>query len=139
LEHTGNEDQILQKIALGNVSLDLPTSLIQGSQTLFGAKTTLKFGRATVDLIAASSKGKRTEINITGKAQIQKFELSADNYEANRHYFLNMYHQQHYDTAMSTLPVVNSTTFITRIEVWVTNRTSVTENTRNVLAFADLG
>lgn len=139
LEHTGNEDQILQKIALGNVSLDLPTSLIQGSQTLFGAKTTLKFGRATVDLIAASSKGKRTEINISGKAQIQKFELSADNYEANRHYFLNMYHQQHYDTAMSTLPVVNSTTFITRIEVWVTNRTSVTENTRNVLAFADLG
>lgn len=139
LEHTGNEDQILQKIALGNVALDLPTTLIQGSQTLFGAKTTLKFGRATVDLIAASSKGKRTEINITGKAQIQKFELSADNYEANRHYFLNMYHQQHYDTAMSTLPVVNSTTFITRIEVWVTNRTSVTENTRNVLAFADLG
>jgi len=139
LEHTGNEDQILQKIALGNVSLDLPTTLIQGSQTLFGAKTTLKFGRATVDLIAASSKGKRTEINITGKAQVQKFELSADNYEANRHYFLNMYHQQHYDTAMSTLPVVNSTIFITRIEVWVTNRTSVTENTRNILAFADLG
>ena len=26
------------KIALGNVALDLPTSLIQGSQTLFGAK-----------------------------------------------------------------------------------------------------
>ncbi len=139
LEHTGNEDQILQKIALGNVSLDLPTTLIQGSQTLFGAKTTLKFGRATVDLIAASSKGKRTEINITGKAQVQKFELSADNYEANRHYFLNMYHQQHYDTAMSTLPVVSSTIFITRMEVWVTNRTSVTENTRNILAFADLG
>lgn len=139
LEHTGNEDQILQKIAVGNVSLSLPTSLIQGSQTLFGVKTQLKFGRATVDLIAASSKGKRTEINISGKAQVQKFELTADNYEANKHYFLNLYHQQHYDTAMSTLPVVNSTTFITRIEVWVTNRTSVTENTRNVLAFADLG
>jgi len=102
LEHTGNEDEILQKIALGNVSLDLPTSLIQGSQTLFGAKTQLKFGRATVDLIAASSKGKRTEINVSGKAQTQKFELTADNYEANKHYFLNLYHQQHYDTAMST-------------------------------------
>jgi cell surface protein SprA len=139
LEHTGNEDQILQKIALGNVALDLPTTLIQGSQTLFGAKTQLKFGRATVDLIAASSKGKRTEINVAGKAQVQKFELTADNYEANRHYFLNLYHQQHYDTAMSTLPVVNSTVFITRIEVWVTNRTSNTENTRNIISFADLG
>lgn len=139
LEHTGNEDQILQKIALGNVQLDLPTTLIQGSQTLFGAKTQLKFGRATVDLIAASSRGKRTEINVAGKAQIQKFELSADNYEANRHFFLNLYHQQHYDSAMATLPMVNSTVFITRIEVWVTNRTSSIENTRNIIAFADLG
>lgn len=139
LEHTGNEDEILQKIALGNVSLDLPTTLIQGSQTLFGAKTQLKFGRATIDLIAASSKGKRTEINVTGKAQTQKFELTADNYEANKHYFLNLYHQQHYDTAMSTLPVVNSTVFITRIEVWVTNRSNITENTRNIIAFSDLG
>jgi cell surface protein SprA len=139
LEHTGDEDQILQKIALGMVSLDLPTSLIQGSQTLFGAKTQLKFGRATVDLIAAYSKGKRQEINITGKSQVQKFELSADNYEANRHYFLNLFHQQNYDNAMSTLPFVNATRYITRIEVWITNRTNNTENTRNIIAFADLG
>lgn len=139
IEHTGKEDEIIQKIALGNVALDLPTSLIQGSQTLFGVKTQLKFGRSTFDLIAAASKGKKTEINVSGKAQIQKFEITADNYEANRHYFLNLYHQQHYDTAMSTLPMVNSTMFITRIEVWVTNRTSNTENTRNIVAFSDLG
>lgn len=139
LEYTGNEDQIVQKIELGNVALQLPTSLIQGSQTLFGAKTQLKFGRATVDLIAASSKGKRQEINITGKAQVQKFELSADNYEANRHYFVNLYHHDHYDEAMSTIPIVNSSAYITRMEVWLTNRTNNTENTRNIIAFADLG
>ncbi|MBI1835968.1 MAG: cell surface protein SprA, partial [Flavobacteriia bacterium] len=33
LEYAGNEDQILQKIEVGNVSMPLPTSLIQGSQT----------------------------------------------------------------------------------------------------------
>ena len=107
LERTGQEDDILQKIALGQVSLELPTTLIPSSQTLFGFKTQLKFGRSTVDFIVAQSKGKRTEINVTGKAQVQKFEITADNYEANRHYFLNLYHQQHYDTAMATLPVVN--------------------------------
>jgi cell surface protein SprA len=139
LERTGEEDDILQKIALGQVSLELPTTLIPSSQTLFGFKTQLKFGRSTVDFILAQSKGKRTEINVTGKAQVQKFEITADNYEANRHYFLNLYHQQHYDTAMATLPVVNSTTYITRIEVWVTNRSSITENTRNIVAFSDLG
>lgn len=139
LEYTGNEDQIVQKIELGNVALSLPTSLIQGSQTLFGAKTKLKFGRATVDLIAASAKGKRQEINISGKAQVQKFELGADNYEANRHYFVNLYHHGHYDEAMSTVPIVNSAVYITRMEVWLTNRTNNTENTRNIVAFADLG
>lgn len=139
LEYTGDEDQIMQKIELGNVAMQLPTSLIQGSQTLFGAKTQMKFGRATVDLIAASSKGKRQEINISGKAQIQRFELGADNYEANRHYFVNMYHRDHYDEAMSTVPIVNSSAYITRMEVWLTNRTNNTENTRNIIAFSDLG
>lgn len=139
LEYTGDEDQIIQSIALGNVSLQLPTSLIQGSQTLFGASTKLKFGNTTVDLIAASSKGKKQEINVTGKAQIQNFELTADNYESNRHYFLNLYHHDHYDEAMKTMPIVNSTLNITRIEVWLTNRTNNTENTRNIVAFTDLG
>jgi len=139
LEYTGDEDQIAQKIELGNVALSLPTSLIQGSQTLFGAKTQLKFGKSTWDLIAASSKGKRQEINITGKAQVQRFELGADNYEANRHYFVNLYHHDHYDEAMSTVPIVNSSAYITRMEVWLTNRTNNTENTRNIIAFSDLG
>ncbi len=139
LEHTGDEDQIIQKVALGMVNLDLPTSLIQGSQTLFGVKTQLKFGRSTFDLIMAQSKGKRQEINITGKSQVQKFELTADNYEANRHYFLNMFYHDDYDSAMASLPNVNATRYITRIEVWVTNRSNITENTRNILAFSDLG
>ncbi len=139
LEYTGKEDQIMQKIALGNVSMPLPTTLIQGSQTLFGVQTKLKFGRATVDLIAASSKGKRQDINISGKAQVQPFEFGADSYEANRHYFLNFFHRDHYDHAMSTLPIVTSGINITRIEVWLTNKTNNTDNTRNIVAFSDLG
>ncbi|GAB5417421.1 MAG: cell surface protein SprA [Crocinitomicaceae bacterium] len=139
LEYAGNEDQIMQKIALGNVSFTPPTSLIPGSQTLFGASTQLRFGKTYVDLIAASSRGQRKEITIEGEAQQQQFELTADNYEANRHYFINHYHRDHYDEAMKTVPIANTTINITRIEVWVTNRNASTENTRNILAFADLG
>ena len=112
---------------------------MEGSQTLFGASTQLKFGNTMVDLIAASSKGKRDEINITGKAQVQEFELSADNYEVNKHYFVNLYHHDHYDQSMATLPIVNTTVNITRMEVWLTNRTNNTDNTRNIIAFTDLG
>src|SRR5690606_28848770 len=93
----------------------------------------------TVDLIAASSKGQRKDIKVEGGAQKQTFELSADQYEANRHYFLNFYHRDNYDNAMQALPIVNSGVNISRIEVWVTNRTNTTENTRNIVAFTDLG
>jgi cell surface protein SprA len=37
------------------------------------------------------------------------------------------------------LPIVNSGVNVSRIEVWVTNRTNTTENTRNIIAFTDLG
>lgn len=139
LGYSGDEDQILQRIELGNVSMPMQTSLIPGSQTLFGAYTKLRFGNLTVDAIGASSKGKRQEINITGKAQIQPFEVQADNYEVNRHYFVNLYFHDQYDQSMSQLPNVASETYITRMEVWLTNRVSNTENTRNILAFSDLG
>ncbi|WP_165779191.1 T9SS outer membrane translocon Sov/SprA [Brumimicrobium salinarum] len=139
LEWTGNEDQILQKIEAGNVAMPLETSLIEGSQTLFGVKTKLKFGRLTIDAIASTSQGQKQEINIQGGAQVQDFKLKADEYEANRHYFLNYYHREHYNEAMETVPVVSSLVNITRIEVWVTNETNKVEDTRNILAFTDLG
>lgn len=139
LSYNGNEDQILQKLDLGNVSLPLNTSLIQGSQTLFGVRSQMKFGRLTVDGIVASAKGKRQEINITGSSQVQQYEVSADNYEANRHYFLAHFFRDNYDAAMKELPIVRSEYNITKIEVWVTNKINHTENTRNLLAFTDLG
>jgi cell surface protein SprA len=42
VEYTGFEDEIIQKIEAGNVSLPLPGTLITGSQSLFGFKTQLK-------------------------------------------------------------------------------------------------
>ncbi len=136
---TGYEDDIIQKIEAGNVSLPLNTTLIQGSQSLFGIRTDLKFGHLTIQSILSQQKGKRQEINVAGGAQIQDFEVKADNYEANKHYFLNFYHREHFDEAMSTMPYVNSGVSITKIEVWVTNKVNKVENTRNIIGFTDLG
>lgn len=139
LGYSGDEDQIIQRLELGNVSFPAFGSLIPGSQTLFGAYAKLRFGNLWVDAIGASSKGKRTEINITGKAQVQPFEVSADNYEVNKHYFLNAYFHDQYNTSMAQMPNIAAETYVTRIEVWVTNRVNNTENSRNIVAFTDLG
>jgi len=139
IEYTGYEDEIIQKIEAGNVSLPLNSTLIQGSQSLFGIRTDLKFGPLTVQTVLSQQRGKQQEINVTGGAQVQDYEVYADNYEANKHYFLNYYHRNHYDTAMMTMPIVNSGVNITKIEVWVTNRINKVENTRNIIGFTDLG
>jgi cell surface protein SprA len=139
LEYTGYEDEIIKKIEAGNVSLPLSGTLIAGSQSLFGIKTQLQFGRLTATTLFSQQKGQRKEIDVQGGAQTQKFEITADNYEANKHYFLSGYFRENYDRALSSLPVVNSGINITRIEVWVVNQRANTLDTRNIIGFTDLG
>lgn len=139
LEYTGYEDEIIKKIEAGNVSLPLNGSLITGSQSLFGIKTQLQFGRLTATTIFSQQKGKKSEVEVTGGAQLNKFEITGDNYDANKHYFLSQYFRDNFNTALASLPIVNSPVNITRVEVWVTNRTATTENTRNIVALSDLG
>ncbi len=139
LEYTGHEDEILQKVEAGNVSLPLTGTLITGSQSLFGFKTEMKFGRLTVTSIFSQQKGEASTINVEGGAQTQEFEIYADRYEANRHFFLTHYFKENYDRALSKLPIIYSGVVINRVEVWVTNRTGNFENARNIVAFTDLG
>ncbi len=139
LEYTGFEDEIIKKIELGNVSLPLTGTLITGAQSLFGIKTQLQFGRATITSVYSEQKSESKVIEVEGGAKTNDFEIQADQYEANRHYFLGQYFRDAYDQALSNLPVINSAVNITRVEVWVTNRNNVTENTRNIVGFMDLG
>ncbi|MEN8956421.1 MAG: cell surface protein SprA, partial [Flavobacteriales bacterium] len=139
LAYEGNEDQILQKIEAGNVTFPVPNSLIQGSQSLFGIRTDLRFGKLNISTVLSQNRGERKEINIKNGAQQKEYELPINSYEENKHYFLNHYHRDNFDRAMSSLPNVSSQVRITKIEVWVTNRVNDVDETRNIVAFSDLG
>ena len=134
-----SEDDIVRKIDAGNVSFPLRTSLIQGRQNLFGFMTELQFGRLTVSMVASQSQTQRKEISIQGGAQQQTFEVTADNYDENRHFFLSHYNRNTYEGNMQNLPQINSLFNITKMEVWVTNDRNVTEGVRDIVAYADLG
>ena len=71
--------------------------------------------------------------------QLSSFEFSADDYDENRHFFLAQYFRDHYDENMAQLPNILSGITINRAEVWVTNKTGQTTNTRNIIALTDLG
>ncbi|MEO5572563.1 MAG: cell surface protein SprA [Bacteroidia bacterium] len=140
LEYTGKEDEIIQKIEAGNITMPLTGTLIQGTQTLFGIKTALRFGRMDVTTVFSQQKGQRSTINVPpGGGQINNYEIQADQYEANKHFFLAQYFKDNFDNALKTLPVVTSPIHITKIEVWKTNRVAATEANRDIVAFMDLG
>ncbi|MBI9065465.1 MAG: cell surface protein SprA, partial [Marinilabiliaceae bacterium] len=138
LEYEGNEDDILKKVEAGNVTLPLPGTLITGSQSLFGVKTEMQFGKLTVTSIFSQQKGETKVMNIEGGAEAQEFEIQADQYDRNRHFFLAHHFREGYNKALEQLPYITSNTTIQQIEVWVTNRTGNVTESRNVVAFLDL-
>jgi cell surface protein SprA len=138
LEYTGKEDEIIKKIEAGDVTLPLSGSLIQGSQSLFGLKTDLQFGKLTVTSVFSQQKGETSVIDVQGGAQLSEYEMMVDEYDANRHFFLAHYFKDNYDRSLANLPVINSGINITKIEVWITNKTSNFESSRNILGLMDL-
>ena len=139
LKYEGKEDDIIQLIEGGNVNLPLNTTLIRGTESLFGIKTKLRFGRLTVTALYSQQKSETKSIIVQGNAQTQKFRLRADEYEENRHFFVAQGFRKDYQAALKSLPVVKTSLNILKIEVWVTNiGAAVTEN-RNIVAFQDLG
>ena len=138
LQYSGKEDEIIKKIEVGDVTLPLPGTLITGSYSLFGLKTEMQFGKLGVTTVLSQQKGETSTIEVKGGAQISEFEVYADDYEANRHFFLSHHFRDIYNDALKNLPAVSSGLNISRIEVWITNKTSSYEETRNIVAFADL-
>ena len=138
LKYQGKEDEIIQLLEAGNVSFPLNSTLITGTQQLFGVKSQLKFGKTTISSIVSYQESESQNITVQGGAQTNDFQLSCLDYEENRHFFLSQYFRDHYEEALSTLPTVSSSVNITKIEVWITNTNTSTQNTRNILALTDL-
>ncbi len=142
LDYSGgefSEDDIVQKIEAGNVSLPLRSNLIQGSQALFGIKTELKFGYLRLTALASQQQSNRKELTIQGGAQVQDFEVKADQYDENRNFLLSQYNRATFEQALRNLPQINSLFQVTRVQVWVTNDRNETENIRDIVAVADIG
>lgn len=134
-----SDDDIIKNIEAGNVSLPLRSSLIQGSQSLFGIKTELQFGHLRITAIASQQRARQESITVDGGSQIQEFSVRADEYDANRHFFLSHYNRNMYEEALESLPFINSLFRVERVEVWVTNVGNEFEDLRQIVAFSDLG
>ncbi len=139
LEYTPTEDDIIQKIEVGNVSMPLNSSLIQGAQSLFGVKTQLQFGKTTITGVFSEQRSETRSVVAEGGATVTDYELFALDYDENRHFFLAHYFRDNYDRVLQNYPFINSQVQITRAEVWITNRNTTTNDVRNIVALQDIG
>lgn len=143
LAYTPDEDDIIQKVEVGNVSMPLNSSLIRGAQSLFGVKAQLQFGKTTVTGVFSEQKSQTKSIVAEGGGTVQNFDLYALDYDNDRHFFLSQYFRDKYDASLRGYPLIQSRVQITRLEIWVTNKqnrvNTTNNNLRNVIALQDLG
>ncbi len=139
LKYDGKEDEIIKLVEAGNVSFPSNSSLIRGASSLFGVRTDMQFGKLKLQMVASQKKSASSSVSSKGGVQLTPFEIDVADYEENRHFFLSRYFRSHYDAWMQKLPNLVTGITINRVEVWVTNKTGNTTNTRNIVALTDLG
>ena len=139
LRYEGKEDEIIKLVEAGNITFPSSNSLIKGASSLFGIRTDMQFGRLKLQTVLSQKNSTTKSVSSKGGTQLTPFEINVANYEENRHFFLSQYFRDRYDASMKTLPNMTTGITITRVEVWVTNKTASTSNTRNIIALTDLG
>ena len=139
LKYDGKEDEIIKLVEAGNVSFPSNSSLIKGASSLFGVRTDMQFGKLKLQMVASQKKSASKSVSSRGGVQLTPFEINVADYEENRHFFLSRYFRNHYDEWMQKLPNLITGITINRVEIWVTNKSGTTANTRNIVALTDLG
>ncbi|MFA7420385.1 MAG: cell surface protein SprA, partial [Melioribacteraceae bacterium] len=91
IKYTGYEDEIVQSVEGGNVSLQT-SPLVGGSEALFGIKAHFKMGPFSLTALASQKKSEVKEVSYTGGSKAQKFEIHAYDYSPN-HYFVDSIYQ----------------------------------------------
>ena len=138
LKYEGKEDEIIKLVEAGNVTFPSNNSLVKGASSLFGIRTDMQFGKLKLQTVVSQKNSTTKSVSSKGGTQLTPFELNVANYEENRHFFLAKYFRERYDAAMQQIPTLTTGINITRVEVWVTNKSGTTSNSRNIVAFSDL-
>ncbi len=88
LNYKGYDDEIIQSVEAGNVSLQTNSSFIASSQALFGIKLGMQFGPLKLTAIASQKKGQIKALSVSNGATSTPFSIRPSAYSQN-HYFID--------------------------------------------------
>ncbi len=142
LKYTGYEDEIIQSIEAGNVSLQTGGSYIGSSQALFGIKGRFQLGPLSLQTVVSQKKGQTKELTASGGAQEKTFEIRAFDYSTN-HYFFDTVYRNIFETLFASLdnqlPFTMLQYQIVEIEIWKTKQGSIFQTgQKEAVALIDL-
>ena len=138
--YDGYEDEILQRLELGNVSMQTGNSLIRGGSALFGVKSVAQIGSLKLTSVLSQQEGDSKTETITGGAQEQEISIRPGDYESDKHFFLDFFTRQEFEENVSNPQQQGQALQLTEVNVWVLRESSQSqEGERQAIALADLG
>ncbi len=124
IRYKGYEDDLVQSIEAGNVSLTLPTSLISSSQALFGIKAQFQIAGLNLTAIASQQRGRTETFSVQSGASVTEQTIQAWDYDENRHFFVSNFFVTNWENAFARnapqlviTPAMGGRQ-INRLEVW---------------------
>jgi cell surface protein SprA len=140
IKYTGYDDEIVQSVEAGNVSLATPSRFIGSSAALFGVKALFQAGPLKLTGLASQKKGQIKEVEVSGGSQQSQFSVQAWDYSTSN-YFVDTSYISRYEEYLANSPpvVTNPGEQIIEEEVWVLRQGSIIDpNERYVQAFINL-
>ncbi len=140
--YEGYDDDIIKKVEVGNVNLNSGSTLIGGSQALFGVAADFQFGPVYLKTIASQKRGQRRFVELKGGKLSQQFGIRAYEYAEN-HFFLDTAYKaiftEAFRSGIRNVPASASALRVKEIEVWESETAlNDVDNITEAIAIADL-
>jgi hypothetical protein len=137
VRYQGYEDEVVQSVEAGNVSLSTPASFISSSQALFGIKAGFLLGPMKLTTVASQKKGQVKELTVSSGGNRTPFERRLTDYSQD-HYFVDSSYIGLYEDIYNTLPaIIDPNKQIKEIEVWFSRLGEPKPGDRSVVAFVN--
>ncbi len=138
--YDGYDNEILQRLELGNVSIQTGNTLIRGGSALFGIKGVAQLGALRITTILSQQKGQRNTQVITGGATEQAIRLRPADYQYDQNFFLAFYTRQQFEGNMSDPQNIGQALQLIEVNVWILRESSQsTKGQHQAIALVDLG
>ncbi len=96
--YNGNEDEIIQRVEAGNISLNLPgtkLAMFSGQNNgLFGLKALAKVGPVDITAIASLERGRKEKLSLNGNSEASEVTIEDYDRRRNTYFYVNHFYRR---------------------------------------------